>query len=85
VAARREEIVAWLEEALLVAIRDQLALPVLESQRAFLEREAEAALAEIVDAAVVSPEGGLRVRFAAAVRSALLGKRSPLLLLEPGP
>jgi hypothetical protein len=84
-AAEAEAIEAWLREEVLVAARTRLAEPLLAGQRARLEREAEVALREVVDTVVLAPGGGLRVRFAAVVRTAILGKRGALLLLEPGP
>ena len=54
----------------------------LEAHRARLEQIAEDALGRAVDAIVLAPEGGFRVRFAAVLRTRLLDKRAPLLLLE---
>lgn len=82
-AAHRADLLRWAGAQLAGAARAELLEPVLAQQRGRLEAEAEALLGEAADAFVRGPDGALRVRFAAVVRDALLGKRSALLLLEP--
>lgn len=85
VAAQASAWQAWLADDVLSAAREELAGPILDAQRSRLEQEADRLLNEVLNEVVAAPEGGLRVRFAAMVRSRLLEKDAPLLLLEPIP
>lgn len=85
VASRAGDLQAWLLEDVWTAAREELAEPMLEARRERLEREGEAAIAEVLAAVVRMPEGGFRTRFAAVVRARLLEKDEPLLLLERVP
>ncbi len=75
----------WLQTEVLQAAREELAEPILISQRVRLEREAEGAIRDVMRVVVEAPDGGFRVRFAAVLRSRLLEKDDPLLLLERVP
>lgn len=80
------QIRTWAAGELLAAAREELLEPVLERNGARLEAEAEALLRDAAETFVRAPDGGLRVRFAAVVRDALLRKDEPLLLLaRPDP
>ncbi len=85
IAAQGKSLQAWVLEDVLAAARDELAAPILEAQRARIEAEADRLLREVMDEVVSAPEGGFRVRFAAVLRSRLLEKDAPLLLLERAP
>jgi hypothetical protein len=85
VAARTDEWKAWLGGEVLEAAREELGEPLLREHRARLERAAEDALGRVVDEVVAAPEGGFRVRFASVLRTRLLDKDAPLLLLEALP
>ena len=82
-AERGPEIRAWAEGELLDAALAELITPLWEAQRPRLEAEAEALLRLAAERFVESPAGGFRVRFAAALRHILLGKRTALVLLVP--
>ena len=75
----------WLGADVLQAALEELAEPVLATNRAQLEREAEAVMGDVLRTVVRAPEGGFRVRFAAILRSRLLEKDEPLLLLRRAP
>ncbi len=83
--AEAKPVGTWLVEAVLPAARDTLLRPVLDAQAPAIERSAQRVLDDATRLVVEAPEGGFRVRFAAAVRSRLLEKRGPLLLLERAP
>jgi len=76
---------SWLENDVWNAAREELGEPVLEARRKQIEGAAEDALHEVLDAVVTAPGGGFRTRFAAMLRSRLLKKGEPLLLLEAVP
>ena len=82
IAARSEALEGWLLADVLPAAREEILEPALRAQGERLEREAEGAIEEVLSAVVSAPEGGFRVRFAAVLRSRLLGKDEPLLLLS---
>ncbi|MDA1195962.1 MAG: hypothetical protein O2894_12360 [Planctomycetota bacterium] len=81
-STQSEPIRAWAEGELFEAARDELVLPVLTAQSARLEAEGEALLRLATREFIEAPEGGFRVRFAALLRTQLLGKRTALLLLD---
>ncbi|MHC5012498.1 MAG: hypothetical protein ACYTG6_16400 [Planctomycetota bacterium] len=85
VMAKAPEWQRWLGNEVFDAAREELAEPVFRSQRARLEKEAEEVLETVVEEVVLAPGGGFRIRFAAVLRSTLLDKESPLLLLERVP
>lgn len=72
----------WFGHEAWSAAREELVEPLLASHRARLEKEAEGAIRDVLDAVVDAPGGGFRTRFAAMLRSHLLEKDEPLLLLE---
>ncbi len=81
-SAHGEEFKDWAGGELFEAARDELVLPVLESQGERLESEGEALLRAAAKEFVEAPEGGFRVRFAQMLRTQLLNKKTALLLLQ---
>lgn len=77
-----EELRAWAGGELFDAARAELVEPILLAQRERLEQEGETLLRLAAREFVEAPGGGLRVRFAALLRTQLLDKRNALLLLE---
>jgi hypothetical protein len=73
---------AWLTGEVWDAAKEEIAGPVLEAQKERIEAEAEEAIREVLDVVVSAPGGGFRTRFAAVLRSQLLNKDEPLLLIE---
>lgn len=73
---------AWAGGELFQAARTELIEPILAAQRERLESEGEALLRMAAAEFVQAPSGGLRVRFAALLRTQLLDKKNALLLLE---
>lgn len=73
---------AWLTQEVWDAAREELAEPLLAAQRDQIEAAADDAIRVVLDAVVEAPDGGFRTRFAAVLRSRLLEKDEPLLLLE---
>lgn len=84
-SAHADEFRAWAGTELFEAARDELVLPVLQSQGERLEAEGEALLRLAAKEFVEAPEGGFRVRFAQMLRTQLLNKKTALLLLERTP
>lgn len=72
----------WLTNEVWSAAREELAEPLLEARRAQIEEAADDAIRVLIDAVVEAPDVGFRTRFAAVLRSLLLDKDEPLLLLE---
>ena len=73
---------AWLTREVWAAAREELAEPLLDAKRDEIEAAADDAIRVVLHAVVEAPGGGFRTRFAAVLRSRLLEKDEPLLLLE---
>lgn len=72
----------WLTKEVWAAAREELAEPLLDGKREQIEAAADDAIRVVLQAVVEAPGGGFRTRFAAVLRSRLLEKDEPLLLLE---
>jgi hypothetical protein len=72
----------WLLNEVWSAAREELAEPLLAAKREQIEDAADDAIQAVLDTVVTAPGGGFRTRFAAVLRSRLLEKDEPLLLLE---
>ena len=77
-----EDLHTWFTGKVLDAARDELIDPLWLSQQDRLEQEGEAVLRLVTREVIQAPSGGFRLRFSQVLRATLLGKKSPLLLLE---
>jgi hypothetical protein len=84
IAARLPELQRWALDDVLPAARDEIASPVIEAQAGAIEAAADRLVRRVADDVVEAPEGGFRLRFRSVLRTRLLEKDEPLLLLvEP--
>lgn len=79
---RGDELQGWISSEVLTAAKEELLEPVLASQGKRIEHAADRLLRRASAAVVESPAGGFRLQFATVLRTRLLEKDSPLLLLE---